>query len=296
MKNLFLVAFILASVVVFGQKPNFKLSGENFKNRKLVILDMDSVISQQDSLTIVQKWIGSEGIVFKPMAKVERKEWGNEQNIFVQQFKVSDDQVVFGLIAGGKMTQGIAEMPNHETDNILKYITYLIVDSDKLNSGFEATIVMTLCDLLLHVGMADNWEDMLYKTGHNEWMNGYKTAIVDKDDIAEVYRHQSELKKIGVENITFSNSNLFKTGALSKEGNIGYIDRQFFTVKNKEYIATTIYTLGKGLAFHCVEDRGPKGEYRCSKAYLEFLFQDAPMKAGIPYEQQMRAFKTPSRQ
>lgn len=296
MKSILLATFSLISVFTFGQKLNFKLSVENFAQRQLVILDLDSVISQQDSLAIAMKWIGGNRFQFEQESNLKRKTWEDESLVFMKAFRVSPDQTVFGLIAGGKTTEGLIKSPSHDMNIVPKLLTYLIIDNDKLGTGFEGTVAMTLCDILLQVTRSNKWEEMLFKTAHNEWMQSYKTALVDLDDIAEVYRHQSELKKIGIDNITFSDVKIFQAGAVSTQGNIGYADRQFFTVKGKEYIATTIYTLGKGLAFYSIEERGPKGEYRFSKAYLEYLFQPTAMKPGIIHEKQNREIKVPQRQ
>ncbi len=297
MRNVILiVAFALLSFTVIAQGPRFDLGMKDFQAKKLVILDMDSVVSQKDSLLIAKKWIG-DGISFQHRDQLKKSAWNDENTMYVSTFPIDTEKSFFALIAGGKSAEALMQNDSLNYKDLNQFVQFLIIDANKLNVGLEPTFILALCELSLHGARASKLADLDSKLMINEWLAPFEYTILDVNDVSKVYRHQSELAKINVNTVQFSDSASFKGPALSQEGKIAYADRQHFNYKGEKYIINYIYTIGKGLTFYNIEPRNKaKSTNAFSRSYLKFLFQPKPMKPGLPYEQQMREFKIPSRQ
>lgn len=256
---------------------------------------MDTLFNQVDSLKLDKKWIG-KGIRFQSDNASE--EAVQEESVYVSSFKLDSATQCFALFELSQKTQRFLEEDEKSISFVdANAIQYLLIDKSLCGKDLEQTIVLALCDMMILGVKLKNMEQVIARQQQNEWLKDQNTVFMNLNDLSKTSRHQSELQKFGVFNVKFINENTdFAAYNKSLIEKVVVVDRRVISLKGQNYILTFFFQIGEGLSFAAGEKEAQRSTPLIGKPYLEFLYQDGPIKADTPLSQQNLKFKIPKRQ
>lgn len=286
---------VFLAVVINAQGIKLNSNITDFSTSQLVIIKMDSLITQTDSLKIAKRF-NEIGIQFED--DLTDLEITDQMKVVITSVSLDSETQCFVIFKLSEKTKAFTRDANLSLEFIhANALQYMLIDKQFCNRGLEPTIVLALCDLLKLGPKLRSIDQVIARLQHNEWLKNEDKVFVDTEDISKVYRYQSELKKLDVDNVQFIQEDTdFTAWSRSELKNSTFIDRRKVTIKGQTYIITLFLDIGKGLKFVASEKEAKRSTPLIGKPYLEFLYQDGPIKMNTPLDQQNLEFKVPKRQ
>ncbi|MFT4878320.1 MAG: hypothetical protein ACI87V_000387 [Flavobacteriales bacterium] len=295
MKIYVTTALLIMSVVSFAQGVKTNLEKEDYLSKELIILNMDALFSQVDSMKLDDKWMG-KGIQFQSDSAAV--EFGENEALFVASFALDSMTQCFALFELNERTQKFLEEGEMSVSFIdVNTVQYILIDKDLCGKALEPTLVLALCDMLILGVNLKNMEQVVARKQHNEWLKDKDAVFMNLNDISMVARYQSEIQKMGVHNVKFINDDTdFAAYNMSATQNVVLVDRRVVVLKGQNYILTYFFQIGEGLSFAVSEIEEQRSTALIGRPYFNFLYQDGPIKPDTPLSQQNLKFKVPKRQ
>ena len=256
---------------------------------------MDTLFNQVDSLKLDKKWIG-KGIRFQSVSAGE--EVGKEEELYVASFALDSITQCLALFALNGQTQKFLEEEEKSISFVdANAVQYVLIDKDLCGKTLEPTLVLALCDMLILGVNLKNMKQVVARKQHNEWLKDKDAVFMNVNDLSKVSRYQSEIQKMGVNNVKFINNDTdFAAYNVSAAQNAVVVDRRVVNLKGQNYILTYFFQIGEGLSFAAAEKEAQRSTALIGRPYFNFLYQDGPIKPDTPLSQQNLKFKVPQRQ
>jgi len=269
MKSVFvLLAFALAVTFASAQAIAYNQPAAAIKAKQVLLNDFAFDLSNEQRASLMLAW---------PNLNFDRK--ANEETLrdssllFVQVEALDQKRQRIVIYKGGK---GLVPAQRGSLPKGASVLAGLTVEQGSIKPELLPTYMLALRDMLELGANHSSARHALAMKSDLEWLALKKTVYIDSLHLADFFRNQEGLAKLGIDNVVYANYlDVAETlGKKVDEKSKGlWVTRQLVTYGKEEYVQTYIFNLNKGLQFFVEEPRVKYGSFEIAKNYLMHLFR-----------------------